>query len=396
MGKIILTERQYRNLNQILIGKEIRNNKGRLNEGYEMGADGFSFTTNADITLSPNNGIIKSGAVVKLDSTNNIICNKCKYENKNGEVSTGSYTYNCSNSSFNIQNSVEKITSYASNTQGGFAALCKKRNSREFNWGGGDFTASIKQPNKYWDKLLNHLTPYGFTVSLDISVGGVNAGPGITNKSKGIYIAKDYNANSGYNIFHSGKNSYKFAEYDNTYRGQSLETTIIVDTKGNRSTLLALVGAATPSTPAGTETPAKPAAGTDNNIVLFQRWYWSEKETEDLAPYVSGDKKDKCKAKYKSALCGGKPCIRTQAVDGKSGTNTTKLMNDPAIKKEFNTWVATKPSELADYSKLETCTSTERGYEKPPKQNLDPVVGGGGTGRGGGGAPFSGQYSDLV
>ena len=32
MGKIILTERQYRNLNQILIGKEIENNKGRLNE----------------------------------------------------------------------------------------------------------------------------------------------------------------------------------------------------------------------------------------------------------------------------------------------------------------------------------------------------------------------------
>ena len=32
MGKIILTERQYRNLNQILIGKEVENNKGRLNE----------------------------------------------------------------------------------------------------------------------------------------------------------------------------------------------------------------------------------------------------------------------------------------------------------------------------------------------------------------------------
>ena len=32
MGKIILTERQYRNLNQILIGKEIGKNKGRLNE----------------------------------------------------------------------------------------------------------------------------------------------------------------------------------------------------------------------------------------------------------------------------------------------------------------------------------------------------------------------------
>ena len=32
MGKIILTERQYRNLNQILIGKEDDSKKGRINE----------------------------------------------------------------------------------------------------------------------------------------------------------------------------------------------------------------------------------------------------------------------------------------------------------------------------------------------------------------------------
>jgi hypothetical protein len=32
MGKIILTERQYRNLNQILIGKEDESKKGRINE----------------------------------------------------------------------------------------------------------------------------------------------------------------------------------------------------------------------------------------------------------------------------------------------------------------------------------------------------------------------------
>jgi hypothetical protein len=129
-------------------------------------------------------------------------------------------------------------------------------------------------------------------------------------------------------------------------------------------------------------------------IIGFQRWWWGTVES-DMVMEPGGVEGDECKAKYKSALCGGKPCIKSQAVDGKWGGNTIKLANIYEKRPIFEKWWNTG-TNAADYGTLpKTCTSAERGYEKPPKQNLNPVVGGGGPGTGGGGAPFGGQYSDL-
>jgi len=71
-------------------------------------------------------------------------------------------------------------------------------------------------------------------------------------------------------------------------------------------------------------------------IIAFQRWYWSVIE-KDL-PRVSGDVKDTCKAKYASALCGGSPCILNQAVDGRLGQNFVKLTNVDANRRAFEAW----------------------------------------------------------
>ena len=398
MGKIILTERQYRNLNQILIGKEIENNKGRLNEGYEMASDGLSFTTNDDIGLS--DGKIKSGAKLMIDSSNDIICNKCKYENKDGAVSTPSIRYNCSEKHFRIGDNIIKIYE-SSNTKLGFEALCKKRNSREFNWGGDDFMQSFNEPNRYWDTLTTLLKPYGF-IANDVTISGVDAGPGLINKSKKLFIVKDYNANNGYNIIHSETNSYKFTEYGNTYGGQSLDTTIIVDKNGVRSTLLKLVGAATPSTPstpATPETPATPgklpltyekdagASWTPTQIFVFQQWYWNKKEIN--LPLISGTEGDSCTAKYASALCGGKACLVTKACDGKLGSNTKSLITDSNVD-EFSTWLNANITDGNRYLlPFKKCSSAEKGYtasvKTPSSTSRRSSTGGGGGGTGGGG-----------
>lgn len=109
---------------------------------------------------------------------------------------------------------------------------------------------------------------------------------------------------------------------------------------------------------------------TTENIIAFQRWYWSVKE-KDLK-LISGDVDDICKAKYASALCGGRPCIRTQAVDGKSGGNTNKLMT-PELTQEFLNWKNANPTKLAEYSKLDTCSSAQKGYTNPnPKPKTIP------------------------
>lgn len=381
MGKIILTERQYRNLNQILIGKEVENNKGRLNEGYIPSADGMSLTVSSDDYIGVKGSMIKGGAVVKVNGPYELICNQCQYEGSSSEIKVGNFKYNCIGDSFTIDKGYMFVTS-DDTIMPGLKKLCEKSKSFDTNWGG-----SGTDPDKYWNGLFAKLKPYG----AKLATSADNKGPFMYWGKN--YIMKNYLADSGWNIVLNGL-SYKFnpSDYKGKYAGQPLENIVLTPKSGGASEkLLTLIGPSA-EVSAGTENPA----GTDTNIVLFQRWYWSEKETEDSAPYVSGDKKDKCKAKYKSALCGGKPCIRTQAVDGKKGGNTTKLMTDATIKKEFDAWVKTNPSELADYSKLETCSSAEKGYDKPVVRGGGTGTGGtGGGGTGGGGSPFGGQYSDF-
>jgi len=383
MGKIILTERQYRNLNQILIGKEVGKNKGRLNEGYVMAADGMSFTISLDDSIGYVGGpALKGGSLVKVNGKNELICKGCSYETKgSAEIKVGDYKFNCLNNTFTTPGGNLVIKNDTNSPA--LAKLCAKAKLIDYNWGG-----SGTDPDRYWNGLFAKLKPYG----AKLSAGDGKSGPFMYWGKFIVY--KNYSYNNGCTVIDYPTESYKFTDYGGKYVGQALDKIVLTPcvNKGASINITTLLG--TPEVSAGTENPA----GTDTNIVLFQRWYWSEKETEDLAPYVSGDKKDKCKAKYKSALCGGKPCIRTQAVDGKSGSNTTKLMTDATIKKEFDAWVKTNPSELADYSKLETCSSAEKGYDKPVVRGGGTGTGGtgGGTGTGGGGAPFSGQYADLV
>jgi hypothetical protein len=75
---------------------------------------------------------------------------------------------------------------------------------------------------------------------------------------------------------------------------------------------------------------------TTEQIIGFQRWYWSVVE-KDL-PLVSGTQGDNCTAKYKSQLCGGAACIVSKAVDGRLGGNFKRLSDSDANRKNFEAW----------------------------------------------------------
>ena len=314
MGKIILTERQYRNLNQILIGKESDSKKGRINEVAKTFTD---FDGNSAI----------------LDSTKFTLSLK-------GTVSA------------------EALTSEDSN--------------RELQLLPG--TVFTK---KQGDNILK---------SNSVKINYVSDSWGSIMKSETGTV--EYKCDSKKFRFTKYSNEYKFDAGDYTWIHKAFDE------------LCAMTGVAPVVAPVVAAAKIFPwGAPEQKDILAFQQWWWRVAE-DDLTAEPGTDYNDRCKAKYRSALCGGKPCIQTQAIDGKLGPSTIQLMNIYDNRPIFEKWWNTG-TNAADYGTLpKTCTSVEKGYVNPdknPDKNpvkdpvKNPVVGGGG-----GGAPFGGQYVDMV
>ena len=111
---------------------------------------------------------------------------------------------------------------------------------------------------------------------------------------------------------------------------------------------------------------------TPGQIIGFQRWYWSE--VEKNLPLVSGKEGDACTAKYKSALCGGKACLITQAVDGKFGPTFISLSTPDANRKGFEAWWKINKDKTnsngVPYTSLPArCSSAEKGYVNPKSKS---------------------------
>ena len=75
---------------------------------------------------------------------------------------------------------------------------------------------------------------------------------------------------------------------------------------------------------------------TNEQIIGFQHWVWGELEKN--LPLISGTEGDVCTAKYKSQLCGGVACIKSQAIDGRSGGNFKRLSSSDANRRNFEAW----------------------------------------------------------
>ena len=189
---------------------------------------------------------------------------------------------------------------------------------------------------------------------------------------------------------------FRFIKYANEYK---LDSNFSWIQKGFDE-LCAMTGVAPVVAPVVAAAKIFPwGAPEQKDILAFQQWWWRVVE-EDLEREQPDTENNRCTSKFKSALCGGKPCIQTQAIDGKLGPSTIQLMNIYDNRPIFEKWWNTG-TNAADYGTLpKTCTSVEKGYVNPdknPDKNpvkdpvKNPVVGGGG-----GGAPFGGQYVDMV
>jgi len=321
MGKIILTERQYRNLNQILIGKEIENNKGRLNEAMTEDEK-----LNAQVIGQQINTKLKQCA----DSDGRRSGNWCI--NEMLKLLSQLKTHDQFNEASNY-------TSY---------------------WVDSSFT----KDGKWTQNLGSFLKEFNSTNANGTPVDKVNA-------------------------------AALFASYFKVAGGTLAFTKEAVGGAIQLKPMsFTLTWTAAPA--------AKPAAGTGTlktdfplkyppdalekwtpmHIQMFQRWYWTEVDST----YVSGDKNDSCSAKYTSALCGGKACIASKAVDGKLGSNTKSLITDANLTK-FVDWVNANQAEANEFLiPYKTCSSTDKGYTAPVKNVNSKSRSRGGVGQTGGGA----------
>ena len=142
----------------------------------------------------------------------------------------------------------------------------------------------------------------------------------------------------------------------------------------------------------------------DEKVAIFQHFWWGKVEY-DKTGGVDPTLEKACKVKYASRLCGSKPCIRSQAIDGKLGANTKMLMGlvegDPKYKKFFTLWIMENIDKKGPYGKyvnikLPADCSKFQKVSTAPVKNVNPTsksrgggggsTGGGGTGGGGTGA----------
>lgn len=328
MGKIILTERQYRNLNQILIGKEIENNKGRLNE--EMTEDerlaAESVGKQIQYTLKQCDGE-ESGQWCINKMAKLLV--QLKSHDQFDEAS--------------------KFTSY---------------------WVSGSYTKD--------QKWCTNLGAFLDNIEGLPSPGG--------DKIGGATAFASYFATAG------GKLGFT----------KTTDSAGLIILKPNSFTLSWSAPAsatAAPATVSGTETvnviDSTKKATPLQAITAFQHYIWYEYETNESL--VSGKEGDVCSAKYRSVLCGGNPCLKSQAVDGKKGTNTANLKDqiyaNDAEKKKFEDWYLQNAKGQGEYGvnndillPAKKCSSSEKGYttsvKTPSSTSRRSSTGGGGGGTG--------------
>ena len=273
MGKIILTERQYRNLNQILIGKEIENNKGRLNEAMtedqQLEAKSVGLRIN-NILSKCNGGVIF--AKTCTDAMNvelSALTTKDQFDEASKFTSywvdsryTPDQKWATNLGHFLKQsghdNPLPEATKFATYfaKAGGNLTFKKDANldglvfkpmsfnltwpaaapaaaTSNLNWGG-----NTTDTDKYWNILLEKLKPYG----AKLDGGSANGGAGPFIWWGNDYIMKNYLNNGGYNIVINGAR-WKFAAYGGKYAGQPLESiTLTPQSGGEIEKLLTLLG----------------------------------------------------------------------------------------------------------------------------------------------------------
>jgi hypothetical protein len=284
MGKIILTERQYRNLNQILIGKEVENNKGRLNEMTEtekLDAERIGKKINKiyercnSNTVDGNSCFGDLFAQLKLLKTKDQFTEAAKFATywyaNNWQSSIGNFFKKLMYIIFlkkgdlmikyaNIIAGYFKVAGGTLTFSKGYDKNGENLNIKpmsfnlswkpvtpaaatpaatNLNWGG-----SGTDPDRYWNGekgLFEKLKPYGVKY-------GAN-GKTVTDPKLSTfmywgknYIMKDYSAGGGYNIVLDGLN-YKFAAYGGKYAGQPLESiTLTPKINGENQYLVTLLG----------------------------------------------------------------------------------------------------------------------------------------------------------
>ena len=279
MGKIILTERQYRNLNQILIGKEVENNKGRLNEMTEdekLNAEAAGKKIQAiykkcDTSRTYSTCVkdmIDQLKVLKTKEQFDYAAKFASYWFKdNWPGSLGNFLKKLMSSGnlealnvkpFDVAKTFAAYFKVAGGTLGikrivdaegnqtinpmGLTlswkpvtqAKATETTTTNRNWGG-----TSTNPDLYWNGLFEKLKPYG--AKLD---DGENGPFMYWGKN---YIMKDYSAGGGFNIVIDGLN-YKFAD-GGKYAGQPLESiTLTPKINGKNQNLVTLLGKKTSGT----------------------------------------------------------------------------------------------------------------------------------------------------
>jgi len=261
MGKIILTERQYRNLNQILIGKEVENNKGRLNE-----------------SVSEERKIDLNGAAIKLSKLNKSVSSYTFDYPVAGDISKFvtlmTIPQNCEEAAIQFKSwpngpnqianafinnfrlgnflhitvmgfksNVDKILNHFKKIgYTGASAIFTNDNNGEktyklspfsfgscntkpaaatpaaanLNWGG-----TGTDPDLYWNGLFEKLKPYG----IKLDAGDAKTGPYMYFGKFMVY--KNYSYNNGCTVIDYPTEAYKFTGYDGKYVGQTLDKIVL-------------------------------------------------------------------------------------------------------------------------------------------------------------------------
>ena len=255
MGKIILTERQYRNLNQILIGKEIENNKGRLNEmTEEEKLEAKSVGLKVQHLLIRCNGGLKSATSCtdEMNTALSALTTKDQFDEASKFTSywvDSSYTPDrkwATNLGKFLEasghdNPLPEATKFATyfKKAGGNLTFKKDANidglifkpnsftlswpapaaapaATNLNWGG-----SGTDHDKYWNGLFEKLKPYGFK----LDAGTPQNGPFMYYGKFIVY--KNYSYNNGCTVIDYPTEAYKFTGYDGKYAGQALDKIVL-------------------------------------------------------------------------------------------------------------------------------------------------------------------------
>jgi hypothetical protein len=259
MGKIILTERQYRNLNQILIGKEIGNNKGRLNESvseerkidlngaaiklsklnksvssytfdYPVAEDISKFVTLMTIPQNCEEAAIQFKPWANgPNQIANAFINNFRLGDKFLHITVMGFKsnvdkilnhfkkigYTGASASFTNDNNGEKTYKLSPFSFGSCNATPAAA-TLNLNWGG-----TGTDPEKYWNGLFEKLKPYG----AKLNAGDAKTGPYMYWGKFIVY--KNYSYNNGCTVVDYPTEAYKFTGYDGKYVGQTLDKIVL-------------------------------------------------------------------------------------------------------------------------------------------------------------------------